>query len=190
MSTESLFHFTEIRVSKMTKELSSLNSKKARTFGNIPTRVLKTSSNICNKVLQKNAILGKHYIPQKLKFADITPAYKKKDPTLAENYRLVSVLPTVSRVFERIIQKELSTHTERFLSPYFCGNRKRFSTQFTLTSLIEKWKKCLDNKGYTGAVLMDLSKAFNTINHELLIARLHAYGFSKDSLFIRSLLKN
>ena len=86
-------------------------------------------------------------------------------------------------LFERIIQKQLSTHTEHFLSPYLCGYRKGFSTQF-LISPIEKWRKYLDNKGYTGAVLMDLSKAFDTINHELLIAKLHAYGFSKDSLKI------
>ena len=49
-------------------------------------------------------------------------------------------------------------------------------------SLIEKWKKELDNKGYGGAILMDLSKAFDTINHELLITKLYAYGFSKDVL--------
>ena len=58
--------------------------------------------------------------------------------------------------------------------------------QFALISLIEKQRKYLDNKGYTGAVSIDLSKTstFDTINHELLIAKLHAYGFSKDSLKI------
>ena len=93
-------------------------------------------------------------------------------------------MPIVSKVFERIIQKQLSTHIERFLSPYWCGYRKGFSTQFVLISLTEKWRKYLNNKGYTGAVLMDPSKAFNTINHELLIAKLHAYAFSKDSFKI------
>ena len=103
MSTESLFHFTEISLSEMTKELSSLNSKKAGTFGNTATKVLKTASDICNKVLQKIwnfEILGKQYL------ADITRVYKKEEPTLAENYRPVSVLPTVSKVFKRIIQKQ------------------------------------------------------------------------------------
>ena len=75
MSTETLFHFTKISVSEMTKELPSLNSKKAGTFGNIPTKVLKISSDICNKVLQKiwnSQILGKQYFLQNLKLADIT----------------------------------------------------------------------------------------------------------------------
>ena len=80
MSTDSLFHFTKIGVSEIAKELSSLNSKKAGAFGNIPTKVLKISSDICNKVLQKiwnSEILGKQYFPQNLKLADISPAFKK-----------------------------------------------------------------------------------------------------------------
>ena len=115
-------------------------------------------------------MLEKQYSPQNLKLADITPVYKKKDPTLVENYRPVSVLPTVSKVFERIIQKQFSS----FIND--------FCTQYTLLSLIEKIKKNLDNKGYTEEVLIDFSKSFDTINHELLFAKLHAYGFSKDAL--------
>ena len=67
-----------------------------------------------------------------------------------------------------------------------CGYRNGFSTQHTLLPLIEKWKKALDDKGYGGAILMDLSKAFNTI-----IAILHVYGFPKESLkLIKSYLTN
>ena len=108
--------------------------------------------------------------------------YKKKDPTLVENYRRVSVLPSVSKIFERIIQKQFSNFVDQFLSPYLCGYRKGYNTQYALLSLIEKWKKELDNKGCAAAILIDLSKAFDTINHELLIAKLYAYGFSKDAL--------
>ena len=63
-----------------------------------------------------------------------------------------------------------------------CGYRKNYNTQQALVSLIEKWKKILDNKGFRGAVLMYLSKAFDTLNPQLLIAKLHAYGFNRDSL--------
>ena len=89
--------------------------------------------------------------------ADITPVYKKNDRTSVENFRPVSVLPTVSKIFERIIQKQFSAHINKFLSPYLRGYRKGFNTQYALLSLIEKWKETLDNKCYTGAILMDLS---------------------------------
>ena len=80
------------------------------------------------------------------------------------------------------MHKQISFYIDQFLSPYMCGYRKGISTKRTLLSLIEKWKKVLDNKGYVAAILMDLSKDFNTINHDLLIAKLLVYGFSKESL--------
>ena len=80
--------------------------------------------------------MRKQNFPQNLKLADITPVYKKKDPILAENYRPVSVLPSVSKIFERIIQKQFSSFIDNFLSPYLCGYRKGFNTQYALLSLI------------------------------------------------------
>ena len=74
---------------------------------------------------------------------------------------------------------------------YLCGYRKGFSTQQALASLIEKWKAILDKNGYAVLLLIDLSKAFDTINHDLLIAKLNAYGFTKNSLrLIKSYLSN
>ena len=68
---------------------------------------------------------------------------------------------------------------------------KKINTQQALLALIENWTKVLDNKGFAEAVLMDLSKAFDTINHDLMVAKLHAYGFSSDSLkLLYSYLKN
>ena len=147
--------------------------------------MFKSSSEICNVVLQKiwnSEILGKLHFPNKSKLTDITPVYKKKDPTSAENYRPISVLLSVSNIFERIIQKQFSNYVDEFLSPYLSGYRKGFNTQYALLSLNEKWKKELDNKGYAGTVLMDWSKAFDTIIHEPLIVKLYTYGFSKDAL--------
>ena len=120
-----------------------------------------------------------------LKLADATPIFKKGDPQSVKNYRPVSVLPNVSnvsKVFERIMLKQILEQMNKYLSQNLCGYRKGFSTQTALTMFLEKWKKILDDNGYAGAVLMDLSKAFDTINHELLIAKLHAYGFSKEAL--------
>ena len=72
-----------------------------------------------------------------------------------------------------------------------CGYRKGFSIQQALLALTESWGKSLDNKGFGGALLMDLSEAFATLNHELLIAKLHAYGFNRSSIkFLHSYFSN
>ena len=94
----------------------------------------------------------------------------------------MSVLPSVSKILERIMKKQLLSYINQFLSRSLCGYRKGYSTQTALLSLIEKWKSILDRSGFAGAVLMDLSKAFDIINHELLVAKLHAYEFDKNSL--------
>ena len=77
------------------------------------------------------------------------------------------------------------------MSPYLCDYRKGFSTQQALLSLIEKWKNSLDKKGYGRAVLMDFSKASEMLNHDLLLSKLHAIGFTTESLkLIKSCLVN
>ena len=80
-----------------------------------------------------------------MKLADITPLFKKKDPLNIENYRLqkttVSVIPGISKIFEKLMKKQINGFINNFLSPYLCGYRKDFSTQLALLSLTEKWKK-------------------------------------------------
>ena len=79
---------------------------------------------------------------------------------------------------------------ENFLSIYVTAYRKGHSTQHVLIRLIEEWKKGLDDGNFVGAILMDLSKAFDCISHDLLIAKLHAYGFESTALkYIYSYLK-
>ena len=116
---------------------------------------------------------------------------KKVDLSRAKNYRLVSVLSSVSKIFERILQRQVSSYADQFLSTVMCGYRKVFSTQQALLSLIERSRYTLDQNGYGCTKLMDLSKAFDTINHDLLIDKLGAYGFDIASLkLIRSCLTN
>ena len=132
-------------MSDIEKELRSLNPNKAYTFKNIPPKILKESREYCSDILQKlfNKTLSNKELPDELKLADVTPIYKKNDPNKSKNYRPVSVLPVVSKVFEKIMHDQISQYINSFL------------TQF------------------------------------LLIAKLHAYGLSKESLkLIKSYLSN
>ena len=79
---------------------------------------------------------------------------------------------------------------EKILSNFIAAYRKTYSSSHVLIRLIENWKKYLDNKKIVGTVLMDLSKAFDCIPHDLLTAKLHAYGFNEKALiFLYSYLK-
>ena len=87
--------------------------------------------------------------------------------------------------------KQIGAFTENFFSKFQCGFRKGYSTQQCLIALIEKWKSVTDKEKSFGALLIDLSKAIDCLPHELLIAKLHAYGFSLAALrLVGSYLSN
>ena len=98
------------------------------------------------------------------------------------NYRPISILPAISKVFERVLFSQLNGFVEPKFSKLLCGFRKGHSTQHALLRLLKRWQKCLDKNEIVGTVLMDLSKAYDCLNHELLIAKLHAYGIGDPAL--------
>ena len=106
-------------LSDIEKELRSLNPNKAYTFKNIPPKILKGSREYCSDILQKlfNKTLSNKEFPDELKLADVTPIYKKDDPNKSKNYRPVSVLPVVSKVFEKIMHDQISQYINSFLTP-------------------------------------------------------------------------
>ena len=120
--------------------------------------------------------------PDKLKLADVSPIYKKGGRSEKSNYRPVSILPAISKLYERFMFVQINEFMDSKLSQFQCGFRKGYSTQYCLIRMLEKWKRCIDRKGSCGALMTDLSKAFDCLSHELLIAKLSAYGFSRASL--------
>ena len=114
--------------------------------------------------------------------AEVTPLFKKADPFDKVNYRPVSLLSHVSKSYERIIFNQIGTFFELYFSSFLTGFYKKHNTQHSLLKMLELWKEALDKGNSVGAIFMDLSKAFEILNHDLLIAKLQAYGFSENAL--------
>ena len=133
----------------------------------------------------------KQSYPLSLKVADVTPIHKAKERILLKNYRPVSLIPIFSKLYVRNMYDQILSYINKFLSPYLFGYRKGHSTEQCLFIMTEIWRKALDNKSVAGAVLTDLSKAFDCLSHDLLIAKLQAYGLGKTALkFIYDYLKD
>ena len=132
------FSFTEVFQSEIEKEIKNLNVKKATTHKNIPPKVLKTSAMVTAETLQRlyNPALTTEEYLSNLKNADVTPVFKKNNPLSKENCRPLSVLPVVSKVFEKLMQNQTNLRIKSFLSPYLCGYRKGFNSQHALISMI------------------------------------------------------
>ena len=117
-----------------------------------------------------------------LKLADVTPIHKKEEKTLLKYYRPVSLIPIISKLFERDMYNQISMYINKYLSPYLFGYRIEHSTEQCLSVMLEEWKKALDDKFSASGILTDLSKAFDCLNHNLLIVKLEAYGFENNAL--------
>ena len=98
------------------------------------------------------------------------------------NYRPVSVLNVFSKVLERFILDQLTSYFKSMLSEFRSAYRKQYTCQYVLLRMIETWRKCLDENKIVSATLMDLSKAFDCLPHDLLVAKLEAYGLDIKTL--------
>ena len=98
----------------MMSELLKIDPKKATTGNSIPSKTLKLSADISADILQNlfNDMLSTGNFPDNMKLADITPVFKKKDPLKRENYRPVSILSAISKIFERLMQKQIVVYME------------------------------------------------------------------------------
>ena len=190
---ENKFLFYNTTSNEILNEIQRLNPNKASTENDIPTKILIGSQDIVGDYLSKiyNTAKEDNLFPQKLKLADVAPIHKKGDTTLLKNYRPVSLIPIISKIFERDMYNQILVYMDKYLSPYLFGYRKGHSTEQCLIVMLELWKKALDSKETAGAILTDLSKAFDCLNHNLLLAKMAAYGFDENALlFIKDYLTN
>ena len=182
----------EDTIEEITKKL---DISKATGVDDIPARLVVLSANVTKRAITQiiNKSITKSDFPSLMQIGKIYPQYKGgKDSSRLNKicFRAVSVLIAYSKVFERYVLNQMLEHVNKILSDKISAYRKGYSTQQVLLKLTEEWRKHLDNNQVVGAILMDLSKAFDCISHELLIAKLSAYGFDKKTLkFFLSYLK-
>ena len=191
ISKNNIFYFQ--KVSYEDKEIQNLDASKACQDTDVPTKIIKNNSDIFGDFIYQNFndAVDTDIFPNVLKNANVSPVFKKGSRTCETNYRPVSILPNISKIYERCMYKQMSIFFDEILSQYQCGFRKGFSSQHCLAPMLEKWRESIDNEGCFGALLTDLSKAFDCLLHDLLIAKLHAYGFDMNALkFLHSYLSD
>ena len=187
------FSFQQATEERVRQVILSIDSSKVTPVGDIPADMLKVTLDIHLSLITKiiNLSFESGCLPDDLNLAEVSPIFKKNADLDKGNYRPVSVLFNVSKVFEKIIYNQIDAFMQDKLSNLLTDFRKNHSTQHCLMYMLENQKNMLDKGGYVCAMFMDLSKAFDTIHHDLMIAKLGAYGFSHDALqYMRSYLTN
>ena len=175
-----------------------LNSNKSVGPNSLPIKILKPHIDSLAKALAAiiNISFKEDKFPTALLLAKVAPVFKKDDPQLCSNYRPISVLSTFSKIYEKCMYTRLYSFLEKhnLLFNKQFGFRCRYSTNHAIISLIELLellKKYLENGDFVCGIFIDLQKAFDTVNHEILLSKLDHYGirgFTND--WFRSFLCN
>ena len=182
--SELTFLFQHVRKEQITNLIRLLNNKKAIQSTDIQTKLVKEYCVFFPEFIHKDINLCKaagKFIDD-FKQAEVCPLYKKDGRTDKSNYRPISILSNVSKIYERSLYNQLYDYFDKnIFSKYQCGFRKDFSTQYALLVMLEKKKITRDRKGFCAAVLTDLSKAFDCICYDLLIAKLNVCGLEQKT---------
>ena len=131
--------------------------------------------------------------PDKLKMARVVPIFKKGDKSIPGNYRPISILPIISKLFEKLVNNRIVNFLERneILYNHQYGFRHGYNTKLSLINLINQITKYTDEGRITVGVFIDFAKAFDTINHTILLKKLEHYGIRGIALeWFRNYLKN
>ena len=145
----------------------------------MPTKIIKEYSDIFATIIVEdfNKCMHNGAFPKSLKISEVIPVYKKDEPYDKSNNRPISILSNLSKIYERYMHGEINVYFDDILSKFQCGFRKGYIPQHCLLYMTEKTRKIRESKEVFVAVLTDLSKAFECSSHELLLAKLHTYGF-------------
>ena len=138
------FNFTSYE--ETVEEVNNLKIRKVSQKTDIPVRIIKENIDIASYFLYHNfnSSLSCSNFPTSMKYAEVTPVHKKDDKTDKENYRPISILPNLSKVYERLMYNHIYPYFQTIFSKFQCGFRKGFNAQHCLLPMVEKWCKALD----------------------------------------------
>ena len=180
------FNFQPITLFTCKKFVKELNINKPLGPSNIPAWALKDSISVIAEPLcfLINAFLNEGKFPSDLKQAHVCPIFKKGDTEDPNNYRPISITATLSKVFEKVICEQITNYIDinKLFSPVQFGFRKNISTIDALVFTTEKIRKEIDNNHFVAAAFLDLSKAFDSISHEILIKKLEILHFYPNAI--------
>ena len=183
VSIDSPFKFTNVSIGEVKSLLRNIDSSKATGYDTIPPKLVKAAANELAQPISSlvNMSLSLSRFPHELKKSETSPLYKGQNSLEPQNYRPLSVLTCLSKIFERVYNDQMGVYFKDILSTLLSAFRKRYGCPHVLTKLMENVKQALDEGENVGLILLDLSKAFDCLPHRLLLCKLNAYGVSYDA---------
>ncbi len=177
------FKFQNITDEVTNKIIDSLAPKTSSGFDELSTKLIKKAKEVIltSITLLINQMINTGIFPDKLKIAKINPIYKKDDETLFTNYRPISLLPAISKIFEKVLFQQIYEYFQEkklfYNSQY--GFRTGHSPEFAAMELVDKIITYMDKNDTPIGIFIDLTKAFDTIDHSILLQKLRYYGFTE-----------
>ena len=176
------------------KLLKVIDQKKSIGIDKIPPKLIQLSASILSSPLSNaiNDSILKGKFPDDAKVASVSPLDKHTDNNYSvSNFRPVSVLRIFLKIYEKVLKDMLVEKMNVYSSPFVACYRENYNTQHVLIRFLEEWRSYLDKNYFVGAIITDISKAFDCIPRNLLIAKLEAYGFDNYTIpYVYSYLEN